>query len=139
MLWKSIFMCLVFIFFCFIQQEAEISSYQAVRFMWPFFFFKSNVERLCRSVEDQFNEIKAKDDQQTQLIHDLNMQKARLQTQNGEHSEAPGTGGPEGSMASDAHGPLFGRGAEPSGGREGVSDFTVNQKQTGSQPATGGG
>ncbi|KAJ8790148.1 hypothetical protein J1605_021497 [Eschrichtius robustus] len=43
---------------------------------------KSNVERMCRTVEDQFNEIKAKDDQQTQLIHDLNMQKARLQTQN---------------------------------------------------------
>uniref|UniRef100_G1PC91 Myosin motor domain-containing protein n=1 Tax=Myotis lucifugus TaxID=59463 RepID=G1PC91_MYOLU len=48
--------------------------------------FKSNMERLCRTVEDQFNEIKAKDDQQTQLIHDLNMQKARLQTQNGELS-----------------------------------------------------
>ncbi|XP_059236374.1 myosin-13 isoform X3 [Mustela nigripes] len=47
---------------------------------------KSNVERMCRTVEDQFNEIKAKDDQQTQLIHDLNMQKARLQTQNGELS-----------------------------------------------------
>ncbi|XP_036197775.1 myosin-13 [Myotis myotis] len=47
---------------------------------------KSNMERLCRTVEDQFNEIKAKDDQQTQLIHDLNMQKARLQTQNGELS-----------------------------------------------------
>ncbi|XP_008571174.1 PREDICTED: myosin-13 [Galeopterus variegatus] len=47
---------------------------------------KSNIERMCRTVEDQFNEIKAKDDQQTQLIHDLNMQKARLQTQNGELS-----------------------------------------------------
>ncbi|XP_044901245.1 myosin-13 isoform X3 [Felis catus] len=47
---------------------------------------KSNMERMCRTVEDQFNEIKAKDDQQTQLIHDLNMQKARLQTQNGELS-----------------------------------------------------
>uniref|UniRef100_A0A286XV70 Myosin heavy chain 13 n=1 Tax=Cavia porcellus TaxID=10141 RepID=A0A286XV70_CAVPO len=47
---------------------------------------KSNIERMCRSVEDQFNEIKAKDDRQTQLIHDLNMQKARLQTQNGELS-----------------------------------------------------
>ncbi|KAI4533323.1 hypothetical protein MG293_016342 [Ovis ammon polii] len=46
----------------------------------------SNVERMCRTVEDQFNELKAKDDQQTQLIHDLNMQKARLQTQNGELS-----------------------------------------------------
>nr|XP_035955999.1 myosin-13 [Halichoerus grypus] len=47
---------------------------------------KSNMERMCRTVEDQFNEIKAKDDQQTQLVHDLNMQKARLQTQNGELS-----------------------------------------------------
>uniref|UniRef100_A0A2K6DSG7 Myosin heavy chain 13 n=1 Tax=Macaca nemestrina TaxID=9545 RepID=A0A2K6DSG7_MACNE len=47
---------------------------------------KSNIERTCRTVEDQFSEIKAKDEQQTQLIHDLNMQKARLQTQNGELS-----------------------------------------------------
>lgn len=42
---------------------------------------------MCRTVEDQFNEIKAKDEQQTQLIHDLNMQKARLQTQNGEDGQ----------------------------------------------------
>ena len=47
------------------------------------------MERMCRTVEDQFNEIKAKDDQQTQLIHDLNMQKARLQTQNGEDGQGP--------------------------------------------------
>lgn len=45
---------------------------------------------MCRTVEDQFNELKAKDDQQTQLIHDLNMQKARLQTQNGEDGQGPG-------------------------------------------------
>lgn len=45
------------------------------------------MERMCRTVEDQFNEIKAKDEQQTQLIHDLNMQKARLQTQNGEDGQ----------------------------------------------------
>lgn len=54
------------------------------------------MERMCRSVEDQFNEIKAKDDQQTQLIHDLNMQKARLQTQNGEDGLPPE---PRGDMA----------------------------------------
>ncbi|KAM9597439.1 LOW QUALITY PROTEIN: myosin-13-like [Trichechus inunguis] len=47
---------------------------------------KSNMERMCWTREDQFNEIKAKDDQQTQLIHDLNIQKARLQSQNGELS-----------------------------------------------------
>ncbi|XP_075415282.1 myosin-13 [Tenrec ecaudatus] len=47
---------------------------------------KSNMERMFRTMEDQFTEIKAKDEQQTQLIHDLNTQKARLQTQNGELS-----------------------------------------------------
>lgn len=59
-------------------------------FPLAFSFSQSNMERMCRSVEDQFNEIKAKDDQQTQLIHDLNMQKARLQTQNGEYGLPPG-------------------------------------------------
>ncbi|KAK2508832.1 hypothetical protein MC885_014546, partial [Smutsia gigantea] len=49
----------------------------------------NNTERMCQTVEDQFNEIKAKDEQQTQLTHDLNMQKARLQTQNSENG--PGT------------------------------------------------
>lgn len=58
-------------------------------FMLTFSFLKSNMERMCRTVEDQFNEIKAKDVQQTQLIHDLNMQKARLQTQNGEDGQVP--------------------------------------------------
>ncbi|XP_004398675.1 PREDICTED: myosin-13 [Odobenus rosmarus divergens] len=48
---------------------------------------KSKVpEPLLLEMGDQCNEIKAKDDQQTQLIHDLNMWKARLQTQNGELS-----------------------------------------------------
>lgn len=78
-------------------------DYQSVQFRYwtpgthscfptDLFVFQSNIERMCRSVEDQFNEIKAKDDQQTQLIHDLNMQKARLQTQNGEDGTPPGRG-----------------------------------------------
>ncbi|XP_072501187.1 myosin-13 [Notamacropus eugenii] len=45
---------------------------------------KSNIEKMYRTLEDQFSEISAKDDQHTQLIHDLNMQKAQMQTQNGE-------------------------------------------------------
>ncbi|XP_051851509.1 myosin-13 [Antechinus flavipes] len=45
---------------------------------------KSNIEKMYRTLEDQFSEISAKDDQHTQLIHDLNMQKAHMQTQNGE-------------------------------------------------------
>ena len=58
------------------------------------------MERMCRTVEDQLNELKAKDEQQTQLIHDLNMQKARLQTQHGEDGQGAGVpwghGGREG-------------------------------------------
>lgn len=42
---------------------------------------------MCQTVEDQFNEIKAKDEQQTQLIYDLNMQKVKLQTQNGKDGQ----------------------------------------------------
>lgn len=45
---------------------------------WLFLFFlKSNVERTCRTVEDQFNEVKAKDDQQTQLVHDRSVRRAK--------------------------------------------------------------
>lgn len=101
---------------------------------------QSNMERMCRSVEDQFNEIKAKDDQQTQLIHDLNMQKARLQTQNGEDGLPPGPSGDmmlaTGNAYAEPH--LFGRGAEPPSRREGGSGFATNQKQAGPHPAAGG-
>nr|XP_020821610.1 myosin-13 [Phascolarctos cinereus] len=45
---------------------------------------KSNIEKMYQTLEDQFSEISAKDDQHTQLIHDLNMQKAQMKTQNGE-------------------------------------------------------
>jgi hypothetical protein len=106
------------------------------------FFLKSNVERMCRSVEDQYNEIKVKDEQQTQIIHDLNMQKARLQTQNGEDSQGSGVwlGNGGWQPARLMWGPyLFGRGAEPPSGREGVFDFTANQRQAGPHPAAGGG
>lgn len=77
-------------------------------------------------MEDQFNELKAKDDQQTQLIHDLNMQKARLQTQNGEDGQGPGVlcAVEEGGQTLTwAH--LL-PGAEPPSG-EGRSDLAANQ------------
>lgn len=89
---------------CVFIRPNKKSDYQSIQFWcWApgtyfhipsrLFVFQSNMERMCRSVEDQFNEIKAKDDQQTQLIHDLNMQKARLQTQNGEDGMPLGPSG----------------------------------------------
>lgn len=96
------------------------------------------MERMCRTAEDQFNEIKAKDEQQTQLIHDLNMQKARLQTQNGEDEQGAGVqlGHGRGWAARLTWEPcLFGRGAEPPSGRKGGSGFTANERQADPHPA----
>uniref|UniRef100_A0A8C3K1L3 Myosin heavy chain n=1 Tax=Calidris pygmaea TaxID=425635 RepID=A0A8C3K1L3_9CHAR len=45
---------------------------------------KSNLEKMCRALEDQFSEVRTKDDEHMRLINDLNMQKTRLQTENGE-------------------------------------------------------
>lgn len=38
---------------------------------------------MCRALEDQFSEVRTKDDEHMRLINDLNMQKTRLQTENG--------------------------------------------------------
>lgn len=44
---------------------------------------QSNLEKMCRALEDQFSEVRAKDDEHVRLINDLNTQKTRLQTENG--------------------------------------------------------
>ncbi|XP_041072615.1 myosin-1B-like [Carcharodon carcharias] len=45
---------------------------------------KANFEKLCRTVEDQLSETKAKNEENIGLVNDLSAQKARLQTENGE-------------------------------------------------------
>uniref|UniRef100_A0A8C2THI0 Myosin-3-like n=1 Tax=Coturnix japonica TaxID=93934 RepID=A0A8C2THI0_COTJA len=45
---------------------------------------KSNLEKTCRALEDQYSEIRIKDDEHMRLINDMNTQKTRLQTENGE-------------------------------------------------------
>ncbi|XP_060700260.1 myosin-1B [Hemiscyllium ocellatum] len=47
---------------------------------------KANFEKLCRTLEDQLSETKAKNDENVRLVNDLSAQKARLQTENGEFS-----------------------------------------------------
>ena len=49
-----------------------------------FSFLKINLEKMCRSLEDQLNEVKTKEEEHQRLINDLTSQKARLQTENGE-------------------------------------------------------
>ncbi|XP_069785589.1 myosin-4-like [Narcine bancroftii] len=47
---------------------------------------KANFEKLCRTLEDQLSETKAKNDENARIINDLTTQKSRLQTENGEFS-----------------------------------------------------
>ncbi|XP_029997165.1 myosin-2-like [Sphaeramia orbicularis] len=47
---------------------------------------KINLEKMCRSLEDQLNEAKTKEEENHRLINDLSSQKARLQTENAEMS-----------------------------------------------------
>ncbi|KAK7945440.1 hypothetical protein WMY93_001168 [Mugilogobius chulae] len=47
---------------------------------------KTTLEKTCRTMEDQMNEYKAKYEESQRYINDFNMQKAKLQTENGELS-----------------------------------------------------
>ncbi|KAM8723552.1 myosin heavy chain, fast skeletal muscle-like isoform 2-T2 [Acanthopagrus schlegelii] len=47
---------------------------------------KGNLEKMCRTLEDQFSELKAKNDENVRQLNDISGQKARLQTENGEFS-----------------------------------------------------
>ncbi|KAM3874219.1 myosin heavy chain, fast skeletal muscle-like [Diretmus argenteus] len=45
---------------------------------------KGNLEKMCRTLEDQFSEIKSKNDETLRQMNDLSTQRARLLTENGE-------------------------------------------------------
>ncbi|XP_036384486.1 myosin heavy chain, fast skeletal muscle-like isoform X2 [Megalops cyprinoides] len=45
---------------------------------------KANLEKLCRTLEDQLSEIKTKNDENVRQLNDMGGQKARLLTENGE-------------------------------------------------------
>ncbi|OWK53055.1 Myosin heavy chain, skeletal muscle, adult [Lonchura striata] len=47
---------------------------------------QANLEKMCRTLEDQLSEIKSKDEEHQRMINDLNAQRARLQTESGEYS-----------------------------------------------------
>ncbi|XP_043079507.1 myosin heavy chain, fast skeletal muscle-like isoform X3 [Puntigrus tetrazona] len=47
---------------------------------------KTNLEKMCRTLEDQLSEIKTKNDENVRQLNDMNAQRARLQTENGEFS-----------------------------------------------------
>lgn len=45
--------------------------------------WQGNLEKMCRTLEDQLSELKAKNDENVRQLNDANAQKARLQTENG--------------------------------------------------------
>ncbi|XP_017691425.1 PREDICTED: myosin heavy chain, skeletal muscle, adult-like [Lepidothrix coronata] len=47
---------------------------------------QANLEKMCRTLEDQLSEIKTKEEEHQRMINDLNAQRARLQTEAGEYS-----------------------------------------------------
>lgn len=47
------------------------------------FDIQANLEKMCRTLEDQLSEIKTKEEEHQRMINDLNTQRARLQTEAG--------------------------------------------------------
>ncbi|KAM8868332.1 myosin heavy chain, fast skeletal muscle-like [Synchiropus picturatus] len=45
---------------------------------------KGNLEKMCRSLEDSLSELKAKSEEQVRHLNEINVQRARLMTENGE-------------------------------------------------------
>lgn len=46
-------------------------------------YWQANLEKMCRTLEDQVSEFKSKNEEQLRQLNDLGTQKARLQTENG--------------------------------------------------------
>lgn len=49
---------------------------------------QGNLEKMCRTLEDQLSELKAKSDENVRQINDLGAQKARFLTENGLYTAA---------------------------------------------------
>lgn len=67
------------IFICHIEKRCH--------FLFNMYEFcsQNNLEKMCRSLEDQMHEYKAKSEEGQRANNDLTMQKAKLQTENGQH------------------------------------------------------
>lgn len=65
--------------------DLNISSYAFYHFFW----IQGNLEKMCRTLEDQLSELKTKEEEQQRLINDLSAQRARLQTEAGGPRASP--------------------------------------------------
>ena len=53
---------------------------------FPVFYFppQGNLEKMCRTLEDQLSEVKSKEEEHQRLINELSAQKAHLHTESGQ-------------------------------------------------------
>ena len=56
---------------------------KCLHLLLPLFLSQGNLEKMCRTLEDQLSELKSKEEEQQRLINDLTAQRARLQTESG--------------------------------------------------------
>uniref|UniRef100_A0A2K5E9B6 Myosin-2 n=1 Tax=Aotus nancymaae TaxID=37293 RepID=A0A2K5E9B6_AOTNA len=63
-----------------------IISLKGLCFLLLLFLIQGNLEKMCRTLEDQVSELKSKEEEQQRLINDLTTQRGRLQTESGEFS-----------------------------------------------------
>ena len=49
---------------------------------------QGNLEKMCRTLEDQLSEIKSKSDENVRQINDIGAQRARLLTENGKKTKS---------------------------------------------------
>uniref|UniRef100_A0A2K5RZF3 Myosin-2 n=1 Tax=Cebus imitator TaxID=2715852 RepID=A0A2K5RZF3_CEBIM len=63
-----------------------IISLKGLCFLLLLFLIQGNLEKMCRTLEDQMSELKSKEEEQQRLINDLTAQRGRLQTESGEFS-----------------------------------------------------
>lgn len=52
-----------------------------------YLIFKANLEKMCRTLEDQMSEYRTKAEEGQRTINDFTMQKAKLQTENGKSTK----------------------------------------------------
>uniref|UniRef100_A0A668A3J6 Myosin heavy chain 6 n=1 Tax=Myripristis murdjan TaxID=586833 RepID=A0A668A3J6_9TELE len=66
------------------KSELRLELDDVVSNMESILHFQTNLEKMCRTLEDQMSEFRTKTDEGQRIINDFTMQKAKLQTENGE-------------------------------------------------------
>ena len=64
-------------------KHARINPTSVLPHKFSFVELQNNLEKMCRSLEDQMQEYRTKSEEGQRRINDVTIQKAKLQTENG--------------------------------------------------------